>query len=66
LLRAMAPLTQPPKADLTGKPVLIVSGARDAIVSARNVMHLAATLSDQVQTFSTARCPVAIGCLRAT
>jgi hypothetical protein len=26
LLRAMAPLTQPPKADLTGKPVLIVSG----------------------------------------
>src|SRR5262249_12868066 len=35
LLRAMVPLAQPPRADLTGKRVLIVSGAQDPIVPAQ-------------------------------
>jgi phospholipase/carboxylesterase len=44
LLRAMAPLRMPPKADLSGKPVLLLSGRRDAIVPAESVTRLASTL----------------------
>ena len=36
LLRAMVPLQDPPAADLTGKPVLLLSGAADPIVPADN------------------------------
>jgi phospholipase/carboxylesterase len=46
LLRAMAPFREPPKADLTGKPVLLVSGERDPIVPAENVARLASALTD--------------------
>ncbi|MFO0992178.1 MAG: alpha/beta hydrolase [Hyphomicrobiales bacterium] len=42
LLRAMVPLSNPPKADLTGKPVLILSGKQDPIVPADNAARLAA------------------------
>ncbi|WP_375458951.1 alpha/beta hydrolase [uncultured Enterovirga sp.] len=41
LLRAMVPLADPPKADLIGKPVLILSGAGDPIVPADNARRLA-------------------------
>jgi phospholipase/carboxylesterase len=44
LLRAMVPLTDPPAADLAGKPVLILSGASDPIVPAENAARLAAIL----------------------
>jgi phospholipase/carboxylesterase len=44
LLRAMVPLREPPTADLSGKPVLIVSGAMDPIVPADNAARLAASL----------------------
>lgn len=44
LIRAMAPLSQPPAADLTGKPVLILSGSMDAMVPAANAEQLAAML----------------------
>jgi phospholipase/carboxylesterase len=44
LLRAMVPLQDPPAADLTGKPVLIVSGASDPIVPADNAKRLASLL----------------------
>jgi phospholipase/carboxylesterase len=44
LLRAMSPLREPPAVDLTGKPVLILSGAMDPIVPASDVSGLAATL----------------------
>jgi len=44
LIRAMVPLQEPPAADLTGKPVLILSGASDPIVPAENAKRLAATL----------------------
>jgi phospholipase/carboxylesterase len=44
LLRAMVPLSDVPPVDLTGKPVLLLSGAADPIVSAENAARLAATL----------------------
>ncbi|MQT13809.1 alpha/beta hydrolase [Segnochrobactrum spirostomi] len=46
LLRAMVPLAVPPKADLTGKRVLMLSGVVDPIVPAENVNRLAAMLRD--------------------
>jgi phospholipase/carboxylesterase len=46
LLRAMVPLSQPPQADLSGKPVLIVSGQRDPIIPASNAARLAELLTD--------------------
>lgn len=45
LLRAMVPLSKPPKADLSGKPVLMLSGWQDPIVPADNAARLAAILS---------------------
>jgi phospholipase/carboxylesterase len=44
LLRAMVPLGDPPPADLTGKPVLLLTGATDPIVPAGNADRLAAML----------------------
>src|SRR3954463_10095653 len=44
LLRAMVPLQDPPSVDLTGKPVLILSGASDPIVPVDNAKRLAALL----------------------
>ncbi|WP_439374416.1 alpha/beta hydrolase [Bradyrhizobium sp. DASA03120] len=45
LLRAMVPLSNPPKAQLDVKPVLLLSGQADPIVPARNSAQLAALLS---------------------
>ena len=45
LLRAMVPLSDPPNADLAGKPVLLLSGQADPIVPASNSARLAALLS---------------------
>ena len=45
LLRAMVPLSNPPKADLKGKPVLMLSGKQDPIVPADNAARLAALFS---------------------
>lgn len=44
LLRAMAPFRDPPHAELAGAPVLILSGAADPIVPAKNALQLADTL----------------------
>ena len=44
LFRAMVPLQDAPSADLTGKPVLITSGASDPIIPAENATRLAAQL----------------------
>ncbi|MEJ1977754.1 MAG: alpha/beta hydrolase [Acetobacteraceae bacterium] len=44
LLRAMVPLAAPPAADLSGKPVLILSGAADPIIPAANAGRLATML----------------------
>jgi phospholipase/carboxylesterase len=46
LLRAMVPLAQPPEASLTGKPVLLLSGAMDPIVPAENAARLASILKN--------------------
>jgi phospholipase/carboxylesterase len=45
LLHAMVPLTDPPEANLDGKPVLILSGRQDPIVPADNADALASMLS---------------------
>jgi phospholipase/carboxylesterase len=45
LLRAMVPLREAPKADLAGKPVLIVSGKSDPIIPPSNSAQLAAMLT---------------------
>jgi phospholipase/carboxylesterase len=45
LLRAMVPLSSAPQADLSGKRVLMVSGAMDPIIPADNAKQLAASLS---------------------
>jgi phospholipase/carboxylesterase len=45
LLRAMSPFANPPKADLAGKRVMILSGAMDPIIPAEDAQRLARTLS---------------------
>jgi phospholipase/carboxylesterase len=45
LLRAMSPFRQPPKANLAGKRVLMLSGALDPIIPADDSERLARTLS---------------------
>jgi phospholipase/carboxylesterase len=45
LLRAMAPFAAPPRPDLAGMPVLILSGSSDPIVPAGSVERLALALS---------------------
>ena len=44
LLRAMVPLSAPPAADLSGKSVLMLTGAADPIVPAENADRLAGIL----------------------
>jgi phospholipase/carboxylesterase len=46
LLRAMDPLADPPGTELSGTPVLILSGAMDPIVPADNAARLAERLRD--------------------
>jgi phospholipase/carboxylesterase len=46
LLRAMDPLADPPGTELSGTPVLILSGATDPIVPADNAARLAERLRD--------------------
>lgn len=45
LLRAMVPLADPPLGGLSGKPVLILSGAMDPIVPSENAARLADNLT---------------------
>jgi phospholipase/carboxylesterase len=47
LLRAMVPLSQAPDADLTGTPVLMLSGQNDPIVPRENARHLHTLLSQR-------------------
>ena len=46
LLRAMVPFVEPPRTDLTGKPILILSGALDPIVPKANAETLARQLGE--------------------
>jgi phospholipase/carboxylesterase len=45
LIRAMVPLPEPPRADLSGRQVLILSGAMDPIVPEADAVRLAGQLS---------------------
>jgi phospholipase/carboxylesterase len=45
LLRAMAPLAEPPRPDLSGVPVLILSGSTDPIAPGAGAKRLAAALA---------------------
>jgi phospholipase/carboxylesterase len=45
LLRPMPVLSEPPRADLTGTPVLMLSGTSDPLVTAEQAKRLAETLS---------------------
>lgn len=47
LLRAMVPLSQAPQADLTGTPVLMLSGQNDPIVPRDNARQLHTLLSER-------------------
>jgi phospholipase/carboxylesterase len=44
MLRAIAPFREPPDVDLTGKPVLLLSGAHDPMAPAEGAERLAETL----------------------
>jgi phospholipase/carboxylesterase len=44
LLRAMVPLAMPPAANLSGKPVLILSGSMDAMIPETNAGRLVSSL----------------------
>jgi phospholipase/carboxylesterase len=44
LLRATIPLAHPPRVELAGKPVLILSGAHDPLISAEGAARLAQAL----------------------
>ena len=46
LIRVMMPLRQPPEADLTGKRVLLLSGALDPLIPPENAKRLAAILRE--------------------
>jgi len=47
LLRAMVPLSHPPKVDLSDKRVLMISGQHDPIVPRENAAHLQSLLSSR-------------------
>ena len=66
LIRAMVPLSQPPAADLTGKPVLILSGSMDPMVPQDNAARLAALLRDAGADVQHRTCPRVTDCRRRT
>jgi phospholipase/carboxylesterase len=61
LLRAMVPLQDPPAVDLTGKPVLILSGTSDPIVPADNAKRLASLLQTAGATVERRELPTGHG-----
>ncbi len=65
LLRAMVPLKEPPKADLAGKPILILSGQFDPIIPSSNSGCLAAMLADDGARVQQNALPVGHGLTQA-
>jgi phospholipase/carboxylesterase len=65
LIRAMVPLAKPPKADLTGKPVLILSGSADPIIPAENAGRLARQLTEAGAVVSHETLPTGHGLTQA-
>jgi phospholipase/carboxylesterase len=65
LLRAMVPLKEPPKADLAGTPILILSGQFDPIIPSSNSGCLAAMLADDGARVQQNTLPVGHGLTQA-
>jgi phospholipase/carboxylesterase len=65
LLRAMVPLKEPPKANLAGKPILILSGQFDPIIPSSNSGCLAAMLVDDGARVQQNTLPVGHGLTQA-
>ncbi|SKA03567.1 alpha/beta hydrolase [Consotaella salsifontis] len=47
LLRPMVPLASPPDGDLSGKPILMISGAADPLIASENPARLARTFRER-------------------
>jgi phospholipase/carboxylesterase len=65
LLRAMVPLKEAPKAELAGKPILILSGQFDPIIPSSNSSRLAAMLADDGARVQQNTLPVGHGLTQA-
>jgi len=65
LLRSMVPFADPPEVDLEGKPVLILSGATDPIVSAADAARLAALFEEAGADVRSERLPAGHGLSQA-
>jgi phospholipase/carboxylesterase len=65
LLRAMAPLAQPPRPDLSGTPVLILSGLDDPIAKPSTAERLAAALEAAGARVERAELPAGQGLTQA-
>ena len=65
LLRAMVPLKEAPKAELAGKPILILSGRFDPIIPSSNSSRLAAMLADDGARVQQNTLPVGHGLTQA-
>ncbi|MFI5013314.1 MAG: alpha/beta hydrolase [Hyphomicrobiales bacterium] len=65
LLRPAMPFADPPQADLAGKPVLILSGSADPIVSAADSSRLARLLEDAGAVVRSERLPAGHGLSQA-
>ena len=58
LLRAMVPLSHPPKVDLSGKRILMVSGEHDPIIPRENTAQLQNLLSERGAKVETHSLPI--------
>ena len=65
LLRAMAPLAEPPRPDLSGTPVLILSGLDDPIAKPSTAERLAAALEAAGARVERAELPAGHGLTQA-
>lgn len=64
LLRAMVPLSQPPAVNLTGKPILILSGSMDLMIRPRMRRVSQTCCRSPARRCSIAPCRPATGCRR--
>ena len=65
LIRAMVPLSAPPRSELTGKRVLVLSGSEDPIVPAENAARLAGMLASAGASMQHRTLPVGHGLSQA-
>ena len=66
LLRATTPLAEPPRPDLSGIPVMILSGLNDPIIPRSGAEKLAKTLAARGRGSNASNCPPAMALRRPT